>query len=595
MSLLMPDTPRAPIPFTVHAARRGSALARLAGHCVRAALAAVLAGAFVAGAPALAKTAAPKAVLDASAVAAPDRYSADTAQEIFAAGGNAIDAAVAMAFTLAVTYPDAGNLGGGGFMTLYVDGKPYFLDYREKAPQRATRDMYLDGKGNVIDGMSLVGHRAVGVPGTVDGLWEAQRRFGKLQWKQVLAPALRYATNGFKVEPWLQRRRDDAAPAFTGKTNFDAYFANLKAGAMFRQPELALTLQRMASDGGREFYEGQTADLIAKQMYGHGLITKDDLVRYKAVWRQPITADWNGYQIVTAPPPSSGGIGLIQLLKMKADLKPAFDGLALNSAPYINLVAQMEDRVFADRQQYLGDPDSYRIPVDKLIDDAYLAQRADEVKPDALPGAVTVKPGLGDAMPEKAQTTHFSVIDKWGNAVSNTYTLNGPFGSGVVVDGAGFLLNDEMDDFVAKAGVLNQFGVSSGDVNTIAPSRRPLSSMAPTILLKDGKVSLVIGTPGGSRIFTSIFQVMTDLYDFGMSPTDALAAMRFHHQLLPPKTLYWEPYHPITGELADQLQALGYTLEGQKFNGDVQLIRIEGTAPQPAADPRGAGEGRVIH
>ncbi|MEI6001688.1 gamma-glutamyltransferase [Paraburkholderia bengalensis] len=567
---------------------------RLARFATTLALTGVLLASFVASPAVDAKTSQPKPVLDASAVAVPDRYAADAAQQIFAAGGNAVDAAVAIAFTLAVTYPDAGNIGGGGFMTLYVDGKPYFLDYREKAPQSATRDMYLDDKGNVIKGMSLVGHRAVAVPGTVDGMWEAQKRFGKLKWKQVLAPAIKYATDGFTVEAWLQKRREGASQGFGGKTNFDAYFSNLKAGSVFRQPELAQTLSRIADDGGREFYEGQTAELIARQMYGHGLITKSDLLQYKAVWRQPVTASWNGYQIVTAPPPSSGGVGLIQLLKMKADLKPQFDGVALNSEPYVHLVAQIEDRVFADRQQYMGDPDSFRVPVDKLIDDAYLAKRVEDITPDEVPGGAPVKPGLGDAMPEKAQTTHFSVVDKWGNAVSNTYTLNGPFGSGVVVDGAGFVLNDEMDDFETKAGVPNQFGVTSGDVNTVAPGRRPLSSMTPTILTKDGKVSLVIGTPGGSRIFTSIFQVMTNLYDFNMPPADALAAMRFHHQLLPQKTIYWEPYHPIDGELAEQLKARGYTLEGQKFNGDVQMIRIDGTTPQPAADPRGAGVGRVI-
>jgi len=557
------------------------------------------AGSVVTPAPALAKTPPPKAALDASAVAVPDRYSADTAQQIFAAGGNAVDAAVAIAFTLAVTAPDAGNLGGGGFMTVFMDGKPYFLDYRERAPQQATREMYLDDKGNPVPGMSAVGHRAVAVPGTVDGMWQAQRRFGKLKWKQVLGPALRYATDGFQAEPWLQQRRDAVVKTFAGKTNFDAYFSNLKAGVTYRQPELAQTLARIADDGGREFYEGRTADLIAQQMYGHGLVTKQDLIQYKAVWRQPLTADWNGYRVVTAPPPSSGGVGLIQMLKMKAALKQAFDGVDSNSAPYIHLIAQIEDRVFADRQQYMGDPDSFKVPVDKLLDDAYLAQRADEVKPDEVPGAAPVKPGLGDAMPEKAQTTHFSVVDKWGNAVSNTYTLNGPFGSGVVVDGGGFLLNDAMDDFVTKpsgasAPGASQPGVNSLDTNTIAPGRRPLSSMTPTILLKDDKVSLVIGTPGGSRILTSIFQVMTDLYDFNMTPTDALAALRFHHQLLPPKTIYFEPYHPITGELAEQLQGMGYALEGQSFNGDVQMIRIDGTLPEPAADPRGAGVARVI-
>ncbi|WP_345811104.1 gamma-glutamyltransferase [Paraburkholderia sp. PREW-6R] len=552
-----------------------------------------LTGSLVAPLPALAKTAPPKPVLDASAVATPDRYSADAAQQIFAAGGNAVDAAVAIAFTLAVTRPDAGNLGGGGFMTVFMDGKPYFLDYRERAPQQATRDMYLDDKGNPVPGMSTVGHRAVGVPGTVDGMWEAQQRFGKLKWKQVLAPAIRYATEGFQVEPWLQQRRDAAAKNFAGKTNFDAYFSTLKAGTTYRQPELAQTLSRIAGDGGREFYEGRTADMIAQQMYGHGLVTKQDLIQYRAVWRQPLAADWNGYQVITAPPPSSGGVGLIQMLKMKADLKQAFDGLDLNSEPYMHLIAQIEDRVFADRQQYLGDPDAYKVPTARLLDDAYLAQRADEVKPDEVPGAAPVKPGLGDVAPEKAQTTHFSVVDKWGNAVSNTYTLNGDFGSGVVVDNAGFLLNDAMDNFVTRPENAGQPG-SSDEVNTVAPGRRPLSSMTPTLLLKDNKVALVIGTPGGSRILTTIFQVITDLYDFNMPPGDALAAMRFHHQLLPQKTIYFEPYHPITGELADQLKARGYAVEGQSFNGDVQMIRVEGTTPEPAADPRGAGVGRVI-
>ncbi|MBW8833833.1 MAG: gamma-glutamyltransferase, partial [Burkholderia sp.] len=432
---------------------------------------------------------------------------------------------------------------------------------------------------------------AVAVPGTVDGMWQAQQRFGKLKWKQVLAPAIRYATDGFQVDPWLQQRRDATAKNFAGKTNFDAYFSSLKAGATYRQPELAQTLARIASDGGREFYEGRTADLLAQQMYGHGLVTRADLLQYKAVWRQPLAANWNGYQVLTAPPPGSGGVGLIQMLKMKANLKQAFDGLEVNSAPYIHLIAQIEDRVFADRQQYLGDPDSYKPPVDKLLDDAYLAQRADEVKADEVPGATPVKPGLGEAPPEKAQTTHFSVVDKWGNAVSNTTTLDGEFGSGVVVDGAGFLLNDAMDDFVTKPGTAGQSGA---ELNTISPGRRPLSSMTPTIVLKDNKVSLVIGTPGGSRIPTSIFQVMTDLYDFNMTPADALAAMRFHHQLLPQKTIYFEPYRPITGELAEQLQAMGYALEAQSFNGDVQMIRIDGTMPEPAADPRGIGVGRVI-
>ncbi|GLU32027.1 gamma-glutamyltransferase [Trinickia caryophylli] len=549
---------------------------------------------FVESNPAIARTTA-KPVLSASAMAVADEYSADAAEQILKEGGNAVDAAVAIAFTLAVTYPEAGNIGGGGFMTLYVNGKPYFLDYRERAPLAATKDMYLDKDGSVVKGMSLVGPRAVGVPGTVAGMWEAQRRFGKLKWKQVLAPAIHYAHDGFEVSDQLQQRRDNAAKDFGDKTNFGKYFGGLNTGVTFKQPELAATLTRIAERGAKEFYDGKTADLIAASMKeSGGLITKRDLQEYKAVWRQPIEADWNGYRVITAPPPSSGGIGLVQLLKMKADRKDDFAGVPLDSAKYIHLVAEIEKRVFADRAQYLGDPDFFKVPVAQLIDDGYLARRAAEVNPDKPSDTKSVQPGLGTSMPEKAETTHFSVIDKWGNAVSNTYTINGYFGSGVVAEGTGVLLNDEMDDFSAKPGVANMFGVVGSDANAIEPKKRPLSSMTPTILTKDGKVALVIGTPGGSRIFTSIFQVISNVYDFKMPLPDAVAAMRFHHQLLPPNTIFWEPYKPIDGELAQQLQAMGYVLQKQGFNGDIQAIQIDGPTPVPASDPRGRGVTRVV-
>ena len=270
---------------------------------------------------------------------------------------------------------------------------------------------------------------------------------------------------------------------------------------------------------------------------------------------------------------------------MKADLKDDFSDVTLNSPRYIHLIAEIEKRVFADRAQYLGDPDFYKVPVAQLTADAYLARRASEVDPERPSDTKGVQPGLGTSMPEKAETTHFSVVDKWGNAVSNTYTLNGYFGSGVVVPGTGIVLNDEMDDFSAKPGVANMFGVVGSDANAIAPGKRPLSSMSPTILTKDGKVALVIGTPGGSRIFTSIFQVINNVYDFRMPLPEAVAAMRFHHQLLPPNTIFWEPYKPIDGELARQIQALGYVLKPQSFNGDIQAIEIDGATPQPAADP----------
>ncbi len=534
------------------------------------------------------------AVLSASAIAVADKYSADAAAQIFKEGGNAVDAAVAIAFTLAVTYPEAGNIGGGGFMTLYVNGKPYFIDYRERAPLAATRNMYLDDQGNVIKGKSLYGYYAVGVPGTVAGMWEAQHRFGRLKWKQVLAPAIKYATDGFEVDEQLDKRREVASKEFAGKTNFDTYFGNLKQGVNFKQPDLAAVLTRIANNGAREFYNGKTADLIAASMRGHGAITKRDLQDYRAVWRKPIEADWNGYHVITAPPPSSGGIGLVQLLKMKADLASDFKGVPLNSAQYVHLIAEIEKRVFADRAQYLGDPDFYKIPIDQLIDDPYIAKRAAEVNPTTPSDTKSVQPGLGTSMPEKAETTHFSVVDKWGNAVSNTYTINGYFGSGVVAEGTGIVLNDEMDDFAAKPGVPNMFGVVGSDANSIEPKKRPLSSMSPTILTKDGKVSLVIGTPGGSRIFTSIFQVINNVYDFNMPLPEAVAAMRFHHQLLPPNTIFWEPYKPIDGELAKEIEAKGYVLKGQDFSGDIQAIKINGDTPEPVSDPRGRGISRVI-
>lgn len=550
---------------------------------------------FLPSAPAHAKGPQQRVVLDGSAVAVADKYSADAAEEIFRQGGNAVDAAVAIAFTLAVTYPEAGNIGGGGFMTVYMGGKPYFLDYRERAPLAATKDMYLDKDGNVVKGMSLYGDRAVGVPGTVAGMWEAQKRFGKLKWKQVIAPAIRYARDGFVVDEQLAQRGVDASKEFGGKTNFDQYFSGLKAGATFKQPELAAVLARIANDGAKDFYDGKTADLIAASMKkGGGLITKQDLVQYKAVWRQPIQANWNGYRVITAPPPSSGGIGLVQLLTMKADRKADFDGVALNSPQYVHLIAEIEKRVFADRAQYLGDPDFYKVPVAQLTDAAYIAKRAAEVNPEKPSDTKSVLPGLGTSMPEKAETTHFSVVDKWGNAVSNTYTINGYFGSGVVAEGTGIVLNDEMDDFSAKPGVANMFGVVGSDANAIEPKKRPLSSMSPTVLTKDGKVALVIGTPGGSRIFTSIFQVITNLYDFKMPLKDAVGAMRFHHQLLPPNTIFWEPYHPIDGELAKGVEAKGYTLKGQDFSGDIQAIRIDGKTPEAVSDPRGRGVSRVI-
>lgn len=529
--------------------------------------------------------------LSAAAVASPDRYGALAAQTVLREGGNAVDAAVATAFTLGVSYPEAGNIGGGGFMTLFVNGRPYFLDYRETAPAAASANMYLGSDGKPTD-QSLYGNLAVGIPGTVRGMAEAHRRFGKLTWQQDLAPAIALARSGFVVPDGLIKERDASLPDFARSGNFAAWAGEMHAGQRFRQPALAETLERIARSGADEFYTGATAERIVAQMSRgpiKGLITREDLVGYKAVWREPLEGEWHGFHVVTAPPPSSGGIALLQMLQMKADAAKLFAGIALNSPQYVHLVAEIEKRVFADRAAYLGDPDSVKVPTAQLLSPQYLARRAAEIDPARPSVTANIHPGL-----EKPQTTHFSIIDRDGNAVSNTYTLNGDFGAGVVVEGAGFLLNDEMDDFSAKPGAPNQFGVVGGDANAIAPGRRPLSSMTPTVLLKDGVPAMVIGTPGGSRIFTSVFQVLVNVYDFHLPLAAAVAAPRYHHQLLPADTIFTEPYAAAPPTLAQALERLGYRLQPQDFNGDIAAIEIDKSSPQVAADPRARGVGLIV-
>ena len=529
--------------------------------------------------------------LEGGAVASPDEYGAKVAADILRKGGNAVDAAVATAFTLAVTYPEAGNIGGGGFMTLFMDGKPYFLDYRETAPKAASRNMYLNEKGEVIENMSLVGARAAGVPGTVMGLWDAHEKFGKLPWAELLTPAIVYARNGFKVAEKQYMYRQEALELFKGTTNFNDYFGSMKVGEILRQPELAKTLERIADKGAKEFYEGQTADLLVKQMeQDKGLITKQDLAEYKAIWRKPLHVNWRGNTLYTAPLPSSGGVALAQLIGIKELRADDFKGVELNSARYIHLLAEIEKRVFADRADYLGDPQFTKAPVAELTDASYLAKRAHEINPTAISPTENIKAGL-----EPHQTTHFSIVDKQGNAVSNTYTLNWDYGSGVVVKGAGFLLNDEMDDFSSKPGVANAFGVVGGSANAIEPGKRMLSSMSPSLVTRDGQVTLVLGTPGGSRIFTSIFQVLNNIYDYNLPLKEAVGAQRVHHQLLPKDTIYYDAYAPLTGKPAEELKAMGYKLEDQGWEmGNVQAIKVDGAKLETASDPRGRGVGMVV-
>ena len=526
-----------------------------------------------------------------AAIAVSDQYAASVAEEILLAGGNAVDAAVATGFALAVTYIDAGNIGGGGFMLIHMDGKPYFLDYRETAPMQAHRDMFLDENGNVIKNSTLIGPRAAGVPGTVAGFWAAHQKFGNLSWKQVLAPAIKLARDGFIPANKLARDVQSHFDWFGTSTNFKEHFSKLKAGERFKQPALAATLARIAKNGHDEFYTGETSKLIVNQMeQDGGLIDAADLAAYQAIWREPLSANWREYEILSAPPPSSGGFGVIQLLKMKDYLAQAFENVEHNSPQYVHLVAEMEKRVFADRAEYLGDPAFVDIDMTALISDAYIKRRASEVNPDAISKMEEVTPGL-----ESPNTTHYSILDGDGNAVSNTYTINWAFGSGVVVSGGGFLLNNEMDDFSAKPGVPNIFGVVGNTANEVQPRKRMLSSMSPTLLIKDNEPHMVIGTPGGSTIFTSVFQIITNIIDFNMSPMDAAGATRFHHQLLPPDLITQSPMRPLSDQTIRRLGEKGYRVEphGWAF-GDIQVIWRDGNKLIPASDSRNRGVSKVI-
>jgi gamma-glutamyltranspeptidase/glutathione hydrolase len=538
-----------------------------------------------------APVAAPPVVERTAAVAIPDRHGAQVAEEILRKGGNAVDAAVAVGFSLAVTYPVAGNIGGGGFMLAYMDGESSFLDYRETAPLAANRDMYLDANGNVIENASLIGAPAAGVPGTVAGLWAAHQRYGKLPWKDLVMPAIKLAEQGFLPgEAFVAEVREDES-RFGDATNFTAYFGDVRADEPFKQPELAATLRRIAEQGPEDFYRGKTAALTVEQMErSSGLITAEDLERYRAVWREPLRTNWRGYEVLSAPPPSSGGFAVIQLLKMKDFLSPLFKDVTHNSPRYIHLVAEMEKRVFADRAEYLGDPDFVDTRIDELIDDDYIAKRAAEVNPDSISTVDAVGPGL-----EPRDTTHYSIVDADGNAVSNTYTLNWGFGNGVVVEGAGYLLNNEMDDFSVKPGVPNAYGVVGNEANAIQPGKRMLSSMSPTLLLEGGKVRMVVGTPGGSTIFTSVFQAIVNVIDFGMTPYEAVAATRFHHQLLPPDLVTYSVTRPLPDETIAALGDLGYNARPHDWEfGDIEIIWRDGATWEPASDPRKRGEYRVI-
>ncbi|MGO2131253.1 MAG: gamma-glutamyltransferase [Pseudoalteromonas prydzensis] len=525
-----------------------------------------------------------------AAVAMPDSYSSDVARAILEQGGNAVDAAIAAQFVLAVTLPEAGNIGGGGFMLIQKDGQGDFIDYRETAPAAAHRDMYLDDKGNVVANKSVYGIHASGVPGSVAGMWLAHQKHGTLDWKTLVEPAVKLAEQGFIVHPKLASSIERYITRMAKKDvtiNFADYFASAKAKQNFKQPELAATLKRIREQGKAGFYEGETAKIIADFMAEHGgIITQADLKAYQAKSRTPMKAAWNGYQVLTSPPPSSGGIAIIQWLKMYELTKPKA-GLEHNSTAYIHLLAEIGKRVFADRAEYLGDPDFYDVPKSELIAMDYLKQRSSSITLDKISTTENIKPGLH----ESEQTTHFSIVDKWGNAVSNTTTINLGYGSGVVVAGAGFLLNDEMDDFSAKPGVMNVFGALGGKANEIQPHKRMLSSMTPTILLKGNKVKMVTGSPGGTTIISSVYESILNAVEFNMSADEVVNSPRFHHQLWPKNVI--RHHAGLDAGVVKALEKMGYTLDERRF-GDMHVIIERDGKLDAGSEASGRGKAMVF-
>jgi len=549
------------------------------------ALVAILAAACAAGpAAGLAAPVAPPPGIDRGVVAAPESLAAEVGAAVLRRGGNAVDAAVAVHFALAVTFPNAGNLGGGGFLLVHTDSGEVAIDYRETAPAAASRDMYLDAGGGVIEGPSLDTHLAAGVPGSVAGMWLAHRRFGTLPWRDLLAPAIELAERGWRLHRWTARTFAEES-----RNNFRDYFHGA-AGDLLVQRELAATLRRIAEHGRDGFYRGEIARLLVEEMRrGGGRITADDLAGYEPRLREPVAGTYRGCRVVSMPPPSSGGVALLGLLNLLERFRP--DSLGHDSPAYASLVAELESRVFADRAEYLGDPDFTAVPVARLASKAYAAARAADLAPGRRTPPDSVRAGA--VLPESEQTTHFSIVDRHGNAVACTTTLNDRYGSGIVVRGAGFLLNNEMDDFSAKPGAPNLYGVTGGAANAIAPGKRMLSSMTPTFVFRDGRLWLVLGSPGGPTIFTTVFQVIANLVDFRMSLADAVVAPRFHHQWPPRErgadVLYYERDRPLPAATREGLAALGYVPRERDPLGDVQAIAIGDGRAAGASDPRGIG------
>jgi gamma-glutamyltranspeptidase/glutathione hydrolase len=516
----------------------------------------------------------------------------DAGVAVLKAGGNAIDAAAAVGFALAVTHPSAGNIGGGGFMLIrFADGRSTFIDFRERAPLRATRDMYLDKDGKPTRD-SVVGWRAAGVPGTPRGLEYAQRKYGKSKWADVVAPSVKLAQEGFTVSYGLARSLKSArnlAEFPESKRIFQKNGAFHDAGDKLVQPELAAVLERIQKNGARDFYEGETARILAAEMGKHGgAITLEDLKQYEAVERKPLEGVFRGYTVITAPPPSSGGIGILQMLAVLE--KTGYEKHGAGSAQAIHYTAEAMRRYYADRAEHLGDPDFWPVPVSKLLSVNYVNKLRASINPDKATNSDEVKAGDLKTM-ESAETTHYSIVDSDGNCVAVTYTLNGGYGSGVTVPGLGILLNNEMDDFSVKPGHPNMFGALGGEANSIVPKKRPLSSMSPTIVLKDGRPYLVAGTPGGTKILTSVMQVIQNVIDFKMNAQDAVSFPRFHHQWRPDKLQMEPQFSPDTRKLLEQR---GHTVEIVRNICEMAVIQFEENgwlagALDPRVDGKAAG------
>jgi gamma-glutamyltranspeptidase / glutathione hydrolase len=523
---------------------------------------------------------------DSAMVASAHPVATQIGIDILRKGGNAVDAAIAVQFALAVVYPVAGNLGGGGFMVYRKsNGETATLDYREMAPSAATRDMYLDEKGNPTT-KSLYGHLASGVPGTVAGMYEAYLKYSKLKnWEALVAPALDVAKNGVALtekEATGFNERDSLFTRINGRKTVFNHMSWME-GDLLVQPELAKTLKAIKDNGRDGFYRGNVADEIVKEMKsGGGIMTHQDLINYKAIWRKPIESTYRGYKIIGMPPPSSGGIAMTQLLRSVEPYN--LKNLGFQSPEYIHLLVEAERRVYADRSTHLGDADFYKVPQKGLTAKAYTDERMKSFDPMKATTSAEIK--AGDFTKESEQTTHYSIVDQYGNAVSMTTTLNGGYGSYVVIDGAGFIMNNEMDDFSVKPGTANMYGLIGAEANKIEPGKRMLSSMTPTIIEKNGKLAMVVGTPGGSTIITSVFQTILNVLEFGMSAESAVSSPRFHHQWVPDFiSIEKDKFNP---EVLKKLEEKGHVIRTRGAIGRVEAIVVTDNGKlQGGADPRG--------